>query len=55
MKKTDQINLSETLINQVKEKTDVLYVLLNEMANKYPAIAFASSFGAEDVVLSCHS
>ena len=51
MKKTDQINLSETLINQVKERTDVLYVLLNEMANKYPAITFASSFGAEDVVL----
>jgi phosphoadenosine phosphosulfate reductase len=50
-KKIDQININEKLNTALNAKVKELYTLLQDAAKGYKNIAFASSLGAEDMVL----
>ena len=50
-KKIDQITINEKLNTALNAKVKELYTLLQDVAKGYKNIAFASSLGAEDMVL----
>ena len=51
MKKTDQINLTPELQEGLEQKVKALHEIIQDIGETYPSVAFASSFGAEDIVL----
>ena len=50
--KIETINITESLRNVVTEKEKSLLRLMSELPNQYKAITFATSMGAEDMVIT---